>query len=143
MFLIKARGLFGLDKNQHREKALRIDKIRYAANCVTLVMIIIIVSFAVTDFNKACANRGYYQLHEDKFQTEILDSLEDLICITFFSLACVFLVTGILLVLTLRRISEDFYKDYRGILWLIILLTTLPLSFRSILDGAVNFNKWH
>ena len=68
--------------------------------------------------------------------------MENIVSITFFLLAIVFLTVGIMLFLTLKRVSVDFYEDHKSRLWGALVLLTLPLSFRSILDGLNNIPKW-
>lgn len=39
--------------------------------------------------------------------------MENIVSITFFLLAIIFLTVGIMLFLTLKRVSVDFYEDHK------------------------------
>lgn len=66
--------------------------------------------------------------------------------ILFIVLAIVFLTTGTILLAALAKHFPSFYYSFRGTLITVIILMTVPLVFRAILDGLKailpNFLEW-
>lgn len=59
------------------------------------------------------------------------------IWILFLVLAVVFFSVGLVLLMSLKNYFNEFYEEQKYLLWSAMLILTLPLSFRAILDYSL------
>jgi len=59
------------------------------------------------------------------------------IWILFLVLAVVFFSVGLMLLMSLKNYFNEFYEEQKYLLWSAMLILTLPLSFRAILDYSL------
>ena len=59
------------------------------------------------------------------------------IWILFLVLAVAFFSVGLVLLMSLKNYFNEFYEEQKYLLWSAMLILTLPLSFRAILDYSL------
>ena len=67
----------------------------------------------------------------------------DVIMYTFLVFGLLFFTIAVLFMLKLKQNQPVIYSDYKCLLWTAVIMMTLPLTFRCILDGMMNWKNWH
>ncbi len=74
---------------------------------------------------------------------DIVIKTTNVIMYSFLLIGLLFFTIAVLFMLKLKQNQLVIYSDYRCLLWTAVIMMTLPLTFRCILDGMQNWQRWH
>ena len=87
-----------------------------------------------------------YVLADDSmkaFRDAVLLPTNRFLGITYFILALLFFTVAITFLHYVQKYHTDFYKQYSKLLWISVLVLTLPLLVRCIMDSLQNWKAYY
>lgn len=81
--------------------------------------------------------------YNSAFTDSVLNPTNRFLGITYFLLALIFFTVAICFLHSVKRYHVDFYRQYRKLLWTVVLILTFPLVIRCITDSLQSWKKYY
>jgi hypothetical protein len=119
------------------ENESKLDLQRLAINVGTVIICLGVLAVPTFYYVEGCSPKYQGPEQSEIYKTNNSDPMNRFIWILFLVLAVVFFSVGLVLLMSLKNYFNEFYEEQKYLLWSAMLILTLPLSFRAILDYSL------